>query len=253
MANFHLEVKVISRGRAQSITSAVSYISGRKLFDAYKGTRYYHSRKDVLYCEVFQPYNAPAEFHNLQYLCNAIDGAEKRYDSRTGRVFIGSLPNELPVSELISIVHEFVQENFVKQGLCAVAAIHQGQNRTDPSRNNPHVHIITSTRTVGPEGFSPKKDREYNQRKYVRVWRESWAHVQNLAYERNGLDIRVSHESLEVQGVRREPAIHLSRIDWQKEHRGERTPSGDRKRAIRERNRQHQRNPERELEIVPTR
>lgn len=32
------------------------------------------------------------------------------------------------------------------------------------------------------------------------------------------MDIRVSHLSLEVQGIYdREPTIHLSRIDWQRE------------------------------------
>ena len=67
---------------------------------------------------------------------------------------------------------------------------------------------------------------------YVEIWREGWANIQNRAYERNGLDIRVSHESLEVQGTCREPIPHLSRIDWQKEERGERTPAGDRKREV---------------------
>ena len=62
-----------------------------------------------------------------------------------------------------------------------------------------------------------------------------------MAYERNGLDIRVSHESLEVQGIRnREPTIHLSRADWQREMRGIHTPAGDRKREIQERNRRRE-------------
>lgn len=78
--------------------------------------------------------------------------------------------------------------------------------------------------------------------------------MQNRAYERNGLDIRVSHESLEVQGIKdREPTIHLSLSDWQKEKRGERTIAGDKKRAIKERNeeciRQCQLKQERELEL----
>ena len=89
---------------------------------------------------------------------------------------------------------------------------------------------------------------------YINIWREQWALVQNRAYERNGLDIRVSHESLEVQGIRdREPIIHISRIDCQREMAGERTPAGDRKRAIKQRNaeriRQRQLDQERSREI----
>lgn len=115
--------------------------------------------------------------------------------------------------------------------------LHEGKHATDPSRNNPHVHIIVPTRTIGSEGFSKKKDREHDKRKYVDIWRKQWAIIQNRAYERNGLDIRVSHESLEVQGKRdREPTIHLGRIDWQKEQRGEQTVAGNQKRAIQERN-----------------
>lgn len=83
-----------------------------------------------------------------------------------------------------------------------------------------------------------KKNREWDKRKYINIWREEWAAVQNRAYERNRMDIRVSHESLEVQGKDWEPTIHMSRIDWQKEKHGERTIAGDRKRAIKEHNRE---------------
>lgn len=100
-----------------------------------------------------------------------------------------------------------------------------------------NASIITSTRVVGSDGFSKKKDREHDKRKYITLWRERWAEMQNRAYERCRLDIRVSHESLEVQGERdREPTPHLSLPDWQKEQREERTRAGDQKRAIDERN-----------------
>lgn len=237
MANYHLEVKNISRGKGRTITKAAHYISGEKLHDNYKDKTYYRQRQDVLYHEIFQPQKAPQEFHNLQNLCDEIDKAEKRFDARTAREFIGSLPNELPTHELIQIVKEYVTNNFVKHNLCAIAAIHEGRNETDPTRNNPHVHILVSTRTVEPDGFNKHKDRERNNIKYIDIWREEWAKVQNRAYERNGYDIRVSHESLEVQGKKeREPTIHMSNIDWQKEKQGEHTISGNRKRAIERRN-----------------
>ncbi len=252
MSNYHLETKIISRGKGRSVTGAVSYISGRILRDNYNGKTHYNHRRDVIWQRIFLPYNAPPEFRDLQHLCDEIDRAEVRWDARTARQFIGSLPNELPLGELVRIVHEYIESSFVSNGLCVVAAIHRGRSADDSSRNNPHVHMIVSTRTLGPDGFSKKKDREHNKREYINIWREQWAEVQNRAYERNRLDIRVSHESLEVQGRRdREPTIHLSRIDWQKEERGERTSAGDRKRAIRERNekRVRQQDLEQELEL----
>lgn len=237
MANFHLEVQVISRGKGRSVTKLANYISGRKLHDGYTNKTYYKRRQDVLYYKVFQPSGVPSSFNDLQHLCTEIEKAENRYDARTAREFKCSLPNELPVHELVQIVSEYIDTNFVKYDLCAIAAIHKGQNTTDPSKNNPHVHIIVPTRTIGADGFSEKKDREHDKKKYIDIWREQWALAQNRAYERNGLNIRVSHESLEVQGEHgREPTIHLSRIDWQKEQRGERTPAGEKKRDIQERN-----------------
>lgn len=250
MANYHLEVQTISRGKGRSVTKLVSYISGCKLQDNYNGKIYYHHRQDILCCIIYQPVHAPPTYYDLQQLCDEIDRAEKRYDARTAREFKCSLPNELPTQELVRIVDEYIDMNFVAHGLCAIAAIHEGRNEADPLKNNPHVHIIVSTRTVGPNGFSSQKDREHDKRKYIGIWREQWAAVQNRAYERNGLDVRVSHESFEVQGkLDREPTIHLSRIDWQKEQRGIQTSAGNRKRAIEERNAQRTRQPQKKREI----
>lgn len=237
MSNYHFEVKIISRGKGRSVTSSVSYISGRALHDVHSGKTYYKHREDVVWQKIFLPDHAPLEFRQLQHLCDEIEWAEVRWDARTARQLTASLPNELPLGELVRIVHEFAEDNFTSQGLCVVAAIHRKHDPDDPKKNNPHVHMIVPTRPVGPDGFCKLKDREHNKRKYITIWREQWAAVQNRAYERNGLDIQVSHESLKAQGKHdREPTIHLSRIDWQKEQRGERTPAGDRKRAIRERN-----------------
>jgi hypothetical protein len=248
VANYFLDVSNISRGKGHSVTKRANYITGKRLHDSYNGQTYYRRRNDVLYYRVFCPIDAPKDFSEMQILCNKMDDAEIRWDARTARDIKGSLPNELAISDLIQIVDEYVDRNFVSCGLCAIAAIHEGHNEADPRKNNPHVHLIVSTRTISPSGFSAKKDREHDKRKYINIWREEWATAQNRAYERNELDIRVSHESLEVQGCHdREPTIHLSRIDWQRELRGEHTPRGDEKRAIKARN--EERNRQRKLEL----
>lgn len=253
MSNYHLEVSIVSRKEGRSIAKLASYISGERLYDAYKDQTYHHNRQDVLYWKIFQPGNAPPEFYDLQSLCDAIEGAETRYDARLAREFIGSLPNELSTQELIQIVNEFIITNFIDCDLCAIAAIHEGRNEQNPERNNPHAHIIVPTRTIGLDGFDQKKDREHDRREYITVWREQWAFLQNKAYERSGLSIRVSHESLEVQGKNREPINYLHPIDWKKEQRGERTLAGDKRRAIQQHNQERVNEPkrtmERELEI----
>lgn len=210
MANYHSEVEMISRGKGRSISAVFSYILGKKIHDQYLGKTYRTNRKDVVATKVYLPENAPPEFADPQRLCDEINLAERR----------------------------------------AVAAIHRGRNLANLSKNNPHVHIIVSTRTLGPDGFSKKKDREHNKKQYLIQWREQWSEIQNRAYERNQLDIRISHESLAVQGkLDREPTIHLSHMDWQKEQRGERTAAGNRKRKIQERNRQREKVPEQEISV----
>ena len=160
------------------------------------------------------PPDAPADFRDLQALCDHIEAAEPRKDARTAREFKGSLPNELPYHELLKIVEEFIEKNFIKLGLPAIAAIHKGINRDAPDRNNPHVHIIVPTRTVDEHGFNKKKFTPHNAREYIRIWRSRWAEVQNRAYERCGLDIRVSHKSLKDQNKEREPVKYISRLEY---------------------------------------
>lgn len=192
----------------------------------------YNSRSDVVYFKNMLPRGAPPEFSDPQRLSDEVNKAEKRYDARTAKLIIASLPKELSTEEHIKVVDEFVQTNFVDQGFVAVVAIHSGINESDPQKNNPHAHILVSTRTLDANGFSRIKPREMNQKERVTEWRKQWENVLNRALERNNLEIRVSCKSLEVQGIKREPMPHLTLADYQKEKRGERTLAGDKKREI---------------------
>ena len=87
MANYHLEVSIISRRKGRSVVKSVNYISGRKLHDSYNNRTYYNQRTDLLQCKIFLPDKAPPEFYDLQRLCDEIDKAETRYDARTAREF----------------------------------------------------------------------------------------------------------------------------------------------------------------------
>ena len=228
MANYHLEIKNITREKddpnscrtkRSSISRRASYICGKKLYDNYLHQNCYNKRSDVLFRAVYMPEIAPPEYGELQTLCDEIEKAEKRKDSRTAKEFIGALPNELGIDENIRIVTDFVGNNFADHGLVAIVAIHEGHKEKDPSRNNPHAHILVSTRTLGKDGFNHKKFRELDKRQNIEIWREHWARLQNRAYERNNLDIRVSHKSLEVQGIEREPLPHIPLKEWQLEKR----------------------------------
>lgn len=221
MSSFHFESKIINR-KTRSVTAAVSYIAGKNLHDVYRGKTCYKKREDVEYFRIFLPANAPIEFSEPQILCNAVEKAENRQNSRTARVFIGSLPNELSSRDQIKIVDEFVTNNFVKYGLGAIVAIHSGMNKNNRFNDNPHVHIVVTTRTINADGFSKTKFRDLDEPHRVSEWRKSWADLQNMAYERHGLSERVSHESFEKQGIKREPKKHLSLFGWKRKQQRER-------------------------------
>jgi len=242
MANYHLEVDYVSRKYGGSPAAKIAYQRGEKIRDNYFGKIYdYRDRQDVLHAEICLPPNAPFEYIDPQRFADEVDRAEKRWDSRTLREIIASLPNEpeLELRDYIDIIKEYIVDNFIGSGMGACVAIHKGENK-NPEKNNPHVHILLTTRAIGSEGFSPKKNRDWDKRANVRVWREQWARVQNRAYERKGLNIRVSHESYIMQDKEREARKYLSRWDYELEQRSIHTIRGDDNRKIEIRNRENE-------------
>jgi len=239
MAQYGLNVTPISRLQGNSVAGALAYILREKLYDNYAGKTFdYSYLKDFIHSEVLIPKNASPAFGNPITLCNAMENAERRYDGRTGRAIWLSLPNELTPDEWKELVRTFANEAFVSIGMCCILAIHDDSNPDDPTKNNPNAHIILTDRPVDNEGFCAKKNRGWNKRAYVRQWRRQWAEVQNRMFKAKGWDVRVSHESLEVQGVDREPTIPLGKMAIALEQKGILTERGNKNRAIEEKNQQ---------------
>ena len=245
MACFHLNASVISRGHGKSVTAASAYIAGERLYDTHEGRIHDRSyRRDVVYKEILLPSEAPHELLDRQTLLDELNRAEKRTDSQMARSIHLALPNELSLSEQVNLVRAFVQSNFIRYGLCADIAIHQGEldeSRKPTSiepvterRDNRHAHIIVPFRAVDEHGFCPTKQqtRFMNSPCYLAAWRESWANLQNREFERRNLPVRVSHESLAAQGMDREPTKHLGPGTIAMELRGIQTDRGNEYREI---------------------
>jgi len=239
MSNFSVSVGYVSRKDGRSPAKAVGYIFRQKMQDNYYGLTYDYRKKDVQHTEIILTPTAPLEFRNPQIFVDSVDAAEKRCDARTLRTIRAALPNELPLDEHIEMVREYLDDNFVSQGMCAAVAIHEGKN-ADPSKNNPHVHILLTTREATHDGFSPKKNREWDRRANVTLWRKQWAAIQNRAYERAGLKERVSHESYAIQGIGKKPRKYLNRLDYGLERRGINTECGDKNRLIEASNKKYE-------------
>ena len=82
--------------------------------------------------------------------------AMKVLKSRLAREFIAALPRELDRQAQIELIRAFIQEQFVSDGMCADAAIH------DTDGQNPHAHILLTVRPLDEQGrWQYKTEKEY--------------------------------------------------------------------------------------------
>ena len=234
LAIYGFNIAPISRVRGESVAKAAAYILRANIADPYLGmTHYYAYGKDLLYSEIIIPDYAPRDYLDLTTLLSAIENAEKRYDARTGRTVRLTIPNDREFSdkERIDLTRSFVKNAFVSLGMCAIMALHDGENG-NPAWNNPHAHVLLTDRPVDSNGFCSKKNRNWNTVEQLNKWRAAWAEAQNRAFKEKGLEMRVSHESLEVQGIDREPTVPLGRAATALERKGIQTEVGNRNREI---------------------
>ena len=99
---------------------------------------------------------APAEWADRETLWNAVEEAEKTKDSRLAREFVVALPVELGRDEWIALLTDFIQANFVAEGMCADVCIH------DTDGLNPHAHIMLTMRPLTKDGkWQHKTEKEY--------------------------------------------------------------------------------------------
>ena len=157
MAIYHLEAKVVSRGAGRSAVAASAYLSCSRLYNDYDGIQHDYTKKQgLVWQEVFLPEYAPQEWKNREQLWNAVEEVETAKDSRLAREFVVALPIELNREEQIELLQEFIREQFVSDGMCADAAIH------DTDGHNPHAHILLTVRPLDEQGkWQYKTEKEY--------------------------------------------------------------------------------------------
>ena len=157
MAIYHLEAKVVSRGAGRSAVAASAYLSCSRLYNDYDGIQHDYTKKQgLVWQEVFLPEYAPQEWKDREQLWNAVEEVETAKNSRLAREFVVALPIELSRTEQIELLLEFIQGQFVADGMCADAAIH------DTDGHNPHAHILLTVRPLDERGkWQYKTEKEY--------------------------------------------------------------------------------------------
>ncbi len=147
-----------------------------------------------------------------------LDGQEDK-DRKNARVIdkvMVALPRELTHAQNAELVTEFA-EGLTKGRASWVAGIHDGPGDAD----NPHCHIIFRDRDFE----TGKRVMELSEKGSTERIRIAWEERVNAALERAGLEVRVDRRTLEAQGIKREPEIHVGQAARQLTERGERPDS----------------------------
>lgn len=253
MAIYHCSVKIIGRSKGKSVIAAAAYRAGEKLYDWETGLTHDFTRKGgVVHREILLPDHAPKEYMDRQTLWESVTKVEKKSNAQFAREVEVALPVEFSRELQLAVIREYVQTNFMSEGMCADIAIHDKQN------GNPHAHILLTTRSMkadGSWGAKEKKDyardekgkriplidkktgkqklgkrneklwkritvqaNDWNDRSNVEKWRESWADICNRYLS---VEQQIDHRSYKRQGLPLEPTIHEGFCARQMEQRGE--------------------------------
>ena len=196
MAIYHLEAKVVSRGAGRSAVAASAYLSCSRLYNDYDGIQHDYTKKQgLVWQEVFLPEYAPQEWQDCKKLWNAVEEVETAKDSRLAREFVVALPIELNREEQIELLQEFIQDQFVADGMCADAAIH------DTDGHNPHAHILLTVRPLDEQGkwqYKTEKERGFTAAEFRTAQNEGWE--KQYPYKVGKKKVYMTPSAAEAQG-----------------------------------------------------
>ena len=241
MAIYHLNTKIISRGRGQSATASAAYRSGEKLYsERYDETNFY-MRKVKPEIFILKPNHVPEWTFNREKLWNEVEKNEKQVNAQLAREFNIALPIELSNEEQLNLTKEYVQTNFVDRGMVADVAIHRD------NKDNPHFHVMTTMRPFSPDGrwgnkikkiyilddngnkiktksgyFKSRKGRltDWDNKETMQLYRKNWATLTNKYLENTGSTERISEKSYTELGEEKRPTIHEGYVAREMEKRG---------------------------------
>jgi ATP-dependent exoDNAse (exonuclease V) alpha subunit len=106
----------------------------------------------------------------------------------------------------IALSRDFVQSEFVDQGMIADLNVHWDVG--EDGMPKPHAHVMLTMRAVDEHGFG-RKMRDWNRTAMVERWRECWAELANERLAELDIDARIDHRSLEAQGIALEPQSQI--------------------------------------------
>ena len=204
---YHLYVKFIGRKAGSSAVASAACRSASRLRDErIDRVQDFSKKRGVVHSEVLLPENAPEVWSDRERLWNDVEAFEVRKDAQLARDVEFAIPREMTQAQGIELVRDFVQSEFVDQGMIADLNVHWDIG--EDGMPKPNAHVMLTMRSVDENGFG-QKVRDWNATQMVERWRERWAeHVTERLAELD-IDARIDHRSLEAQGIGLEPQTHI--------------------------------------------
>ena len=212
MATYHCTVKSGGKGKG---AAHADYIAREGRYAAIKNDRDKYEKYEDLVCKGSG--NMPEwARENPSDFWKAADEFE-RAGGRTYTEIEIALPTELTEDQQKELVEDLIKEQLGENHAYSYA-IHNKPATLDPSKKQPHAHIMFSERKLDgierdreqyfkrgnakhPERGGHMKDPDWNRRGKVEEVRRDWADLQNKHLERAGHEVRVDHRNLEDQKI----------------------------------------------------
>ncbi|WP_298430866.1 Ti-type conjugative transfer relaxase TraA [uncultured Jannaschia sp.] len=203
MAIYHLHAKVIGRAAGSSAVASAAYRAASRLRDdRIERSHDFTAKRGVVHSEVLLPETAPDAWSDREQLWNAVEAVEVRRDAQLAREVEFAIPREMSEAQGIALARDFVQAEFVDQGMIADLNVHW--DRGENGLSKPHAHLMLTMRSVDMTGFGPKM-RDWNRTGMLERWRERWAALANERLAELDIDVRIDHRSFEAQNIELEP------------------------------------------------
>ncbi len=202
-------MRAVSRAAGHTVARAVGYAIGERLRDPSGRQiplRLVHDAERVLDHGV-EGWSAS----DLQGLCTACEGAERRCDSALGRTIDTALPDELEHDARVRLVRSFALHLRDQCEQAVVWSVHAPSEAGD-ARNH-HAHFFLSDRAICDGAIAKKKVPAATSRAAgsaaIVAMRVEWAKRCNAALARAGSCVRIDHRSHADAGIPLEPTEHV--------------------------------------------
>ena len=223
-------MQTISRADGRSAVAAAAYRAASRLTAADGRVFDFRRKQGVVAREIFVPEGCRSI--SRQDLWLLAENTEKRKNSTLAREMDMAIPVELNKEERFKLTAKFCRWLAQEYQVAVDCCMHR-KDKND-LQENPHIHVMFTTRCYSQEGTLGAKTRELDDLKtrttHLLRLREKWADFCNEYLQFYGETI--DHRSFKDQGIDLLPQIHVGSAATTMTRRGLETERGVLNRAI---------------------